>query len=39
MERNKVLLVDENDNPIGAIEKLFAYIQGELHRAFFGIYI
>lgn len=30
----KVILVDENDNEIGAEEKLKAHIEGKLHRAF-----
>ncbi len=34
MERNKVILVDKNDNPLGEMEKLDAHIQGKLHRAF-----
>lgn len=34
MDRNKVVLVDENDKPIGEMEKLMAHEQGRLHRAF-----
>lgn len=34
MERNNVVLVDENDNAIGIMEKLVAHEQGQLHRAF-----
>src|SRR5690606_10801431 len=34
MERNKVILVDVDDNAIGEMEKLLAHQQGELHRAF-----
>ena len=34
METNKVILVDERDNEIGAMEKLAAHKQGLLHRAF-----
>jgi len=34
MERNNVVLVDENDNAIGEMEKLTAHKQGQLHRAF-----
>lgn len=34
MERNKVVLVDINDNAIGEMEKLLAHQKGELHRAF-----
>ncbi len=34
MERNNVVLVDENNNAIGEMEKLLAHTQGELHRAF-----
>ena len=35
-EQNKpqVILVDENDNPIGAEEKLKAHQEAKLHRAF-----
>jgi isopentenyl-diphosphate Delta-isomerase len=31
---DKVILVDEKDNPIGTMEKLEAHRQGVLHRAF-----
>jgi isopentenyl-diphosphate delta-isomerase len=34
MERNKVILVDSNDNAIGEMEKMEAHLKGELHRAF-----
>lgn len=34
MERNNVVLVDENDNAIAEMEKLVAHEQGCLHRAF-----
>ncbi len=34
----RVILVDENDNPIGTEEKLAAHQQGKLHRAF-SIYV
>ncbi|NGM66882.1 isopentenyl-diphosphate Delta-isomerase [Sphingobacterium sp. SGR-19] len=34
MERNKVVLVDIEDNAIGEMEKLLAHQRGELHRAF-----
>lgn len=34
MERNNVVLVDENDNAIAEMEKLIAHEQGCLHRAF-----
>lgn len=34
MERNKVVLVDENDNAVAEMEKLAAHEQGYLHRAF-----
>jgi len=30
----QVILVDENDNPIGQMEKMEAHRQGKLHRAF-----
>ena len=33
-DKQKVILVDENDNPIGSEEKLVAHQQGLLHRAF-----
>jgi isopentenyl-diphosphate delta-isomerase len=29
-----VILVDENDNPVGTMEKMEAHRQGKLHRAF-----
>ncbi len=34
MERNTVVLVDENDNPIAEMDKLAAHEKGYLHRAF-----
>lgn len=34
MERNKVILVDDNDVALGEMEKLEAHKQGHLHRAF-----
>lgn len=34
LERNKVILVDKNDQPLGEMEKLNAHIEGRLHRAF-----
>lgn len=34
MERNKVILVDENDVALGEMGKLEAHKQGHLHRAF-----
>ena len=34
MERNKVVLVDIQDNPLGHMEKMEAHINGKLHRAF-----
>lgn len=34
MERNKVVLVDENDQDIKEMDKLVAHEQGHLHRAF-----
>lgn len=34
MERNKVVLVDQNDQEIGEMDKLVAHQRGELHRAF-----
>lgn len=30
----EVILVDENDNPIGTMPKLEAHLEGKLHRAF-----
>ena len=32
--KEQVVLVDENDNPIGSSEKLDAHVKGILHRAF-----
>lgn len=34
MTEQKVILVDENDNPIGTEEKIKAHKEGSLHRAF-----
>ncbi|MDO5104727.1 isopentenyl-diphosphate Delta-isomerase [Capnocytophaga sp.] len=34
MEEEKVILVDENDNPIGLMPKMEAHQKGVLHRAF-----
>src|SRR6187431_2141990 len=34
MNRNKVVLVDRNDNAIGEMDKLEAHLKGDLHRAF-----
>ncbi len=34
MERNKVVIVDRNDNSLGEMDKLLAHERGELHRAF-----
>ncbi|ALL05095.1 isopentenyl-diphosphate delta-isomerase [Pedobacter sp. PACM 27299] len=34
MREEEVILVDENDNPIGTMPKLKAHLEGELHRAF-----
>ena len=34
METVQVILVDENDNPIGVMDKLEAHKKGLLHRAF-----
>lgn len=34
MERNKVVLVDQNDQELGEMDKLLAHERGELHRAF-----
>ncbi|MBL7729921.1 MAG: isopentenyl-diphosphate Delta-isomerase [Chitinophagaceae bacterium] len=34
MEITKVILVDENDNPVGEAEKMQAHLDGQLHRAF-----
>lgn len=34
MDMTKVILVDENDNPVGEAEKMQAHIDGLLHRAF-----
>ncbi len=34
MNRDTVVLVDENDRPLGEMEKLEAHVKGVLHRAF-----
>jgi isopentenyl-diphosphate delta-isomerase len=34
MERNKVILVNEQDKPLGSMEKMEAHKAGVLHRAF-----
>jgi isopentenyl-diphosphate delta-isomerase len=34
METEQVILVDENDNPVGVAEKMVAHREGLLHRAF-----
>ena len=34
MEQEKVILVDENDSPLGVMEKMEAHQKGLLHRAF-----
>lgn len=34
MDRTHVILVDENDNPVGKAEKMQAHTDGSLHRAF-----
>ena len=34
MTKDYVILVDENDNEIGVMEKLKAHLEGKLHRAF-----
>lgn len=34
MEIKRVILVDENDIPVGTMEKIEAHKKGELHRAF-----
>lgn len=34
MQRDKVILVDQNDLEVGAIDKMEAHIKGMLHRAF-----
>lgn len=34
MDMTQVILVDENDNPVGTSEKMEAHIKGLLHRAF-----
>lgn len=32
--KEKVILVDKDDNEIGAEEKILAHVEGKLHRAF-----
>lgn len=34
MDNGQVILVDENDNPVGAANKMEAHQKGSLHRAF-----
>jgi isopentenyl-diphosphate Delta-isomerase len=34
MDMTQVILVDENDNPVGTSEKMKAHVDGLLHRAF-----
>ncbi|MEQ1676721.1 MAG: isopentenyl-diphosphate Delta-isomerase [Chitinophagaceae bacterium] len=34
MDRTNVILVDENDNPVGEAEKMQVHLDGSLHRAF-----
>lgn len=34
MESPQVILVDQEDKPIGSMEKMEAHVKGELHRAF-----
>ncbi len=34
MDRSRVILVDEEDKPLGTAEKMDAHLKGELHRAF-----
>lgn len=34
MDMTNVILVDENDNPVGEAEKMQAHLDGTLHRAF-----
>lgn len=34
MDRNKVVLVDQNDQTLGEMEKIEAHVKGALHRAF-----
>ncbi|MCX2451506.1 isopentenyl-diphosphate Delta-isomerase [Pedobacter sp. PLR] len=34
MTEEEVILVDENDNPIGTMPKLEAHLEGKFHRAF-----
>ncbi len=34
MAHEKVILVDENDHPLGEMEKMEAHVKGVLHRAF-----
>jgi len=32
--KNRVILVDQNDKPLGTMEKMEAHVKGALHRAF-----
>lgn len=34
MDRNKVVIVDQNDHTLGEMEKIEAHVKGVLHRAF-----
>ena len=34
MDRSQIILVDEEDNPVGFSEKMEAHLKGVLHRAF-----
>lgn len=34
MNRDEVILVDKDDNPIGVADKMSAHLEGKLHRAF-----
>ena len=34
MQITEVVLVDEQDQPVGSLEKMQAYVEGKLHRAF-----
>lgn len=34
MNRNKVVLVDENDQVLGEMDKMEAHVKGALHKAF-----
>ena len=34
MQQTEVVLVDEQDQPVGSMEKMQAHVEGKLHRAF-----